>query len=166
MSANTRTNWMENHTDDAVLADLILGARRAVSSEVGPIAGRLTKDFAEHSAPVELTVRLAVACLFLAGAHISERKKGHQTPAVFSLQLWEGLASIPVSQARTVTIERSAVLLPFSAYQYASLIHRGLGNNKAADQMRDGLQEAIAAARSTPMARMVSVWAQQIEPLE
>jgi hypothetical protein len=36
MSANTRTNWMENHTDDAVLADLILGARRAVSSEVGP----------------------------------------------------------------------------------------------------------------------------------
>jgi len=37
MTARPQTGWTENHTAaDVVLADLILGTRKSVSSEVGP----------------------------------------------------------------------------------------------------------------------------------
>jgi len=43
-------------------------------------------------------------------------------------------------------------------------MHRSLGNDEEAAQLLRGLKEAVAAARSTPMANMVRVWEQQIDP--
>jgi len=112
LSADASAECMANQTDDAVPDDLILGARRIVSSEVGPIANRLTKDFAKHSAPIKLAVRLTVACMYLAGAHISERKNRKIAPAVYSLQRWKSLASIPVSDACPISIEQQCCSFP------------------------------------------------------
>jgi len=100
MTARPPTGWMENHTDDVVLADLILSTRQPVSSELGPLAGRLTMDFSEAVASIPLTVRLAVACMFLAGAHIRGRKAGHMAPLTYALRLWQSLATIPVRGKR------------------------------------------------------------------
>mgnify|MGYP000375870031 CR=1 FL=1 len=74
-------------------------------------------DCTEDGGPIPLTVRLAVACMFLAGAHIRKGKPGHMAPLTYALRLWQSLAAIPVSKASVVSIERAVVLVPFSAYQ-------------------------------------------------
>lgn len=158
MKVAKRTNWMENHSDDAALSELILGERRPAADIVGPIAGRLLQDFDDQRTPIALAVRLAVATTFAGAVMDEEGKTGSGKTLQFALETWEQMTQVPAHEPQVIRIDQAVIVLPFSAYVYAIGLHRHLGNDAKCTALKAGLMEAIITGKQGEFARTVKAW--------
>jgi hypothetical protein len=158
MKVAKRTNWMENHSDDAVLSELILGKRRPEAHVVGPIAGRLLQDFDDQGAPIALAVRLAVAAMFTAAAMDEEGKTDSERALQFALETWEQMTEVSAREPQAICIDQAVIFLPFSAYTYAIGLHQHLGHDAKCASLEAGLEQAIITGKQGEFTKAVDAW--------
>ena len=156
--ATPALSWMEHRGDDTVLADLLLGRREVVVSEIGPLAGRIISQVSEPASSYPLVVRYAIATMYLGGALERENQDKASMILRLAAETWESLGDLNAQDAHMVCVADAVVFLPFTALRYASVMYRELGDVEATARCRDALRVRLAEAPDGRIRHACDAW--------